>query len=367
MPVNTRYFLPQTKDVGIRAPFNANGKSQIKLELPGYYTELILRVTMAVTPASSVSAATDWESMVIKGLKIKADNSRPFLDLDDGRQLKYYDYFMSGGSLFIPDLPAGGGEKTTLEYQLPIHLGDYYKNRYDVPPDKEVPPSEVICTRDLSNLMFEIAWGSNTDLGTGFTIDADNSYAELTVSYLLLQPGISEAVAFAGRRGGVPGFFQPGTQIQKERNIRTTYSNLGYSCDFLNDFYIKDCLIFATRDDDGKGVLVLKDNLLTKLQLIRKDGRDLYTVGWDELRRKNAVEFGLPSLVSGVTYLNLREILGVGFEGVYVKNAGDLKWKFTIDNVDGSNPGYIIILYRTHDVARARADVRGARPAILGV
>ena len=241
MAVNTKYFLPQTKEVTTQADFVANGQKQIKLELPGYYTELILTVNLNVTPGTEASSATDFDAMVLKLLRIQADNSRPFLDLDDGRFLKYYNYFMAHGALYTPSLPSGGAPAADVVYRYRIHLGDYFTNPYDVPPDKVAPPSEVIATRDLSNLTFTIRWGDNGDLGTGYTIDASKSYAKLTVSYLLLQPGVSEAVAFAPREGffGRVGFWQPGTQIQKERNITTTYSNLGYEANFLNGFWIK--------------------------------------------------------------------------------------------------------------------------------
>lgn len=367
MPIDTRLFLPQTKKVVKQGTFQANGLAQIPLELPGYYTELVLSVTLNLDTGTSVDPATDWDAMIIKSLKIQADNSRPFLQLDDGRELKYYDYFMAHGSLFIPDLPGESQSGVDVTFRYPIHLGDFFRNKYDVPSDKVTPPSEVIATRDLSNLLFEIGWGDANDLGTGFTINS--GYAELMVSYLLLQPGVSEALAFAprGKAVGKVGFWQPGTQVQRERNITTTYANLAYSTNFLNGFWVKDVIIMATRDDAGAGVLVLKDDVVTELRLESKDGRDLYNATWEEQKRANAQNFELPAAVTGVIHLDLREIFGADYEGIYVRNAGDLKWKFTIANVDGSNPGHIIIVYRTHTVAEARADVVGKRPAVFGV
>ena len=126
-------------------------------------------------------------------------------------------------------------------------------------------------------------------------------------------------------------------------------------------------MIFAMRDDGGAGTLVLHDDVVTKFQLITKDGREIYTKSWNEQRLINGQDFQLASQATGCVFVDLRHIFGAGYEGVYVKNAGDLKWKFTIENVDASNPGYIIVVYRTHDVAEARADVIGKRPAIYGV
>lgn len=353
MSVDTSLFYPQTKTVEKKGDVKLNDQDQVELYLPGYHTQEILSVTLDVEGGSNPSPATDWYGKLLDLIRIKADNSPQFLNLSDGRFLYYLDYFMAHGSIYMPSLP-GAGERKNVTFRLPIHYGDYYTRRYDVPKEEEVPPSGVIATRGLQNLMITLGFGDETDLGNDYTIHGGSW--QIRTSYLLLQPDVSELAAFG------PAFWQPLWKVTQERGITTTYPDLSYKANFLDGFYIPDCIIFAAREEAGE--LVLHDDVITDIRLEDKKGNELYSANWDELRTENAQDFELPQEVSGCVFVDLRDQLGAGFEGVFVPNAGDVKWRFTVENVSGTNPGRIIIFHRAHEVAESRADVVGKAPAV---
>jgi len=362
--LDPKIFLSQTRPIITTDPFRANGKSQIRLDLPGYYCEILLEAIfrVAATYEEESHLYPDGISRIMKSLKIQADNSDPFIDLPDpyaGRELWKSDYIRAEGSLALPTMP-GADEEDDIVLRLPIHGGDFYKNRYD--------SSEVIARRELSNLALTVTWGTETDIGIGYTIDADHSYLKATVSYLLLQPGISEQKAFAPKGwypgqivNGVriiPSFWQPGTKEAKFQNINASGT---LTKNFLNGFYLKDVMMLVFDSTN-----VLREDIVTQVKIKTKYGREIFTDTFLNIEAENMRTSHLSSVLTGVLWIDLRDIFSTPRSGVRIADSDDLQWEFEISSTAGvstSTPATIILLYRTHASARARTDIIGKRPA----
>lgn len=363
MKINPALLLGRTKKEVITRPFEANQEiDPIPLTLPGYHTQYLAKVSLYVRAGSTPDPHTDWPGHIIKSLKIEPTNVAPFLELDDGRELYYEDYIRAEGSLYTPDLPEKN-EAKWVKFQLPIHPGDEYREDYDV--------SDVIATRGLTNLSFKMKWGNGDDLGTGYEIEeADDagvkSKVELEICYVVLQPGILETQAFPGRalpgRAPRPSFWQPQWHVHRIRDITSTHDTLSLRENFLNGFFLREVLMMVARKENDD--LVLVDNIVTELQIANKEGKDFLTKDWEGLENDNMRDFRLPAPpLVGVAWIDLKEIFHRTAAGIYLANANDLQWKFTIENVSLTNPGTIILVYRTHDSVPSRTDVKGERPA----
>ncbi len=355
--INPALFLAKTKKVSVTRSFvEDTAVDPINLELPGYYLDVLVKFLLNVTAGSSPSEATDWHAAVIDNLEIEASNMKPYLEHDDGRYLRYENWLKSHGAVNIPDLP-GAGETSNVRWQIHVHPGDNFLDPFDI--------SDVIAKRGLSNLVFKLTWGSEDDLGTGYTINSGT--VELIINYVVLQPGISEQRAFPGiaalpGRVAVPSFWQPQWRIVKFRNINTTYGNLSYEENFLNGFFLRYVLMLVKDSSDA-----LVNNIITEVQITNKEGFEYFDKDFTDILEDNMREYELTSRLTGVALLDLRDIFQRTKAGLYIANAENLKWHFTVENVATATPGEVVLVYLTHFRTPSRADIIGKTPAEFAV
>lgn len=355
--INPALFLAKTKKVSVTRSFVENtAVDPISLELPGYYCDIVVKFLLNITCGSSVSPATDWHAAVIKNLEIEASNAKPYLEHDDGRYLRYENWLRSHGAVNIPDLPDADDEEVDVKWQIHIHPGDKFLDPFDI--------SDVIATRGLSNLVFKLTWGDKDDLGTGYTINSGT--VELVINYVVLQPGISEVRAFPGTalpgRTPLPSFWQPQWRIVKIRNINTTYSNLGFEENFLNGFFLREVLMLV-KDVDGD----LANNIVTEVQITNKEGFEYFDKDFEDILNDNMREYELTGALTGVVLLDLRDIFQKTKAGLYLANAQDLKWHFTIENVATDTGAEVVLVYRTHYRTNSLAKIIGQTPAEFAI
>lgn len=350
--VNPAFLLAKTRRVSVTRKFVAGEDvDPINLELPGYYCDILVKFELNVTAGSSPSAATDWYGKLLKSMKIEATNQKPYLDMDDGRYLRYENVIRSHGSWNAPSLPAANLTQD-VSWQYRIHGGDNFTDEYDI--------SDVIATRGLSNLCFKLRWGTASDLGNNYTINSGK--VKLEIAYAILQPGISEQRAFPGvpapgaRLG--PSFWQPQWRVEKFRNINTEYGSLSYEHDFLSGFFLKEVLMMVLDDTDA-----LRDDILTELTITDREGYVYFDKEWTGHELANMQEFELTAPLVGVAWFNLRDIFQKTRAGIYIANKEELKWHFTIKNVSTEHPATIVLVWRTHFREGARAEIVGKRPA----
>lgn len=358
--IDPKIFLGKEKPIIKTEDFVADGRAQLFLNLPGYYNEVLLKLDLSITGGSSPSADTYPLARLIKALEIKADNSRPFLDLDDpyaGLLLEILDHIMLKGSLSIPSLP-GAGVTATVSYQIPFHCGDFFTEPWDT--------SDVIATRGLSNLVLTVNFGNQDDLGDGYVINSGILSAE--IEYVLLQPGVSEQKAFApkgwypgqlnaaGRRI-VPSFWQPGTKLHIA-DYPTGTATGEKTVDFLNGFWLKDVLILVF---DSTGAL--REDVVSRIKIETKDGIELFNKTFRTIELDNMRNFNYYTPLTGVAYVDLRKVFEVGNAGRKLVNASDVQWKLTLDEANST----VVFMYRIHHPAEALARITGKKPADLAI
>lgn len=360
MRINPALLLGRTKREVITRAFDANNDiDPIPLTLPGYYTRVTAKFFLYVTAGSTPSPDADYPGEIMKSGKIEPTNVAPFYEMDDGRQLYYEDFIRAEGSLYKEALPSAGQSKW-VRWHLPIHFGDEYKEDYDI--------SDIIATRGLSNLAFKMKWGTEDDLGTGYTIAAADangkkSRVELEICYVVLHAGIREIQAFPGMvplpgRVRAPSFWQPHWHVDREPQITATRDSLSFKKKFLNGFFLREAIMMVLDDTD-----TLRDDIVTELQIADKEGKDFFTKELMGLETDNMRDFHLSTPLVGVVWIDFKKIFHKTAAGIYLASADDLNWKFTIENVSVDHPASIVIVYRTHERAPSRSDVVGERPA----
>lgn len=351
--INPALLLAKTKKVAITRKWEAATEiDPIALELPGYYCDMLLKFSLVLDTGSTVSPATDWDAKIVQDLVVKPTNLKPFLELDDARQLKYENFLRAHGALYIPDLPAENLEDQPVAWQYHIHPGDSFLDRYDI--------SDIIATRGLSNLSFSMRWGSDSDLGTGYIIKSGK--VELVISYAVLQPGITELRTFPGMpalagRVAIPSFWQPQWRVVRFPEIKAEYKSLTYEKDFLNGFFLREVLMMFLDKTNA-----FRDDLVTQLQITDKEGYEYFIKDLTELELENMEDFELTSPLVGIAWIDLKKVFQKTRAGLYIAKAEDLKWHFTI-NASETDPATIVLVHRTHFRTGARADVVGQRPA----
>jgi len=349
--INPRLLLARTKKEAITRNFSAGVEiDPIPLELPGYYCDVLLKFLLTLKTGSTVDPATDWDAKVFKNLWIKASNSKPYLDLEDARYLKYLNFLRSHGALHIPELPGVNLEDQEVKFQYRIHPGDNFLDKTDI--------TDVIARRGLNNLALRLTWGDADAPGTGYTITGGK--VEVVTSYVVLQSGIRETQVFPGMalpgRVARPSFFQPQWRVEEFGPVKVK-KTFGYVQNFMNGFLLREVMLMVL-DKNGD----FRDDLVTQIRIANKEGFDFWTKDLEELELENMQEFELSEPLVGIAWINLKDIWQKTRAGVYFASAEDMKWNFTTECTE-DDYAYIVLVYRTHWLTESRADVVGKTPA----
>lgn len=160
--------------------FAASSTKSIDIPKSGYITELNLLFTIRVTAAGSVTANADPIARLINAARLTASGAKNYFDISDGRQWYYWQFFNYEGQISGTSLPTvSTSDDVTLA--LKIHWG--------LDPYVDTDRTIILPSPELQNIKFEIDWGAASDLGTGYTIDASNSKAQISVTELALEAG----------------------------------------------------------------------------------------------------------------------------------------------------------------------------------
>ncbi len=194
--------------------FAPNSTKNIDIPKSGYITELNLLFTIRVTASGNVTANADPIARLINAARLTASGAKNYFDISDGRQWYYWQFFNYEGQISSTALPTANlSDDVTLS--LKIHWG--------LDPYVDTDRTIILPSPELQNIKFEIDWGAASDLGTGYTIDASNSKAQVSVTELALEAGeLRESVW--------PTLLSPRFEA-RELAITSTASNLGKTDD----------------------------------------------------------------------------------------------------------------------------------------
>ena len=330
-------MLNHTYQVTDAVDFSASAAKSIDIPETGYVTEINLLPEIYVTPATSVSANQDALARLIDALKITAAGGKNYFTVDDGRQLLYHAFHQYQGQLLHDALPSAGGSAATVRALLPIHFG---LDPFD-PFDKSV----IVPAAELSNFKLEVTWGSDSDLGTGFTITAGSSQMRAIIRELTLEKGESRDTIWPS------GINVP---LYESRSITpaATASNLGKTDDVPVGSMLHSALIIVL-DSSGDRSDTYVSEIGTKYP---KLALEEYRIdNFYAIKGINRKQFLLPGTVvnqpatwlsdlAGVALFRFSEITGkaIGMD-LTTAMTGDVKLGFTVATANGT----IFVFYKS--------------------
>lgn len=172
-------MLNHTYTITSELTYSSGSDANIDIPETGYITDLVLVADMNITAGTSVTPNEDALLRLIDALKITAAGGKVYYDITDGRQGFYREYIRYQGELIYDTLPSAGSSDSHVRFLLPIHFG---LNPFD-PFDKSV----ILPAAEIDNLKLKITWGTDSSLGTGYTVNS--GHFDVTVRELTLEKG----------------------------------------------------------------------------------------------------------------------------------------------------------------------------------
>jgi len=257
----------------------------------GYITHIDTLLKVVYDTASSVTANEDPFARLIDGMGISTAG-RYYYNVSDGRQALFLGRCQYQDNIRVDSISTTPSQSGIVDYMaIPIHLGVQFYNSSDV--------TVVIPAWELSSLKFEVDWGTNSDLGTGYTIDSSTKMY-LTIKEILLQEGETiEAIMPAGKL--LP------RMTSSEKPVSSAYSNLSLE----EDLPVGDLLSWILLVVYGNTSATRCNNLVTELAI--KFPREATTVfKSDFLPEVSATRrrWALSNDYKGVVFLPLSEVSG---------------------------------------------------------
>ena len=156
-----------------KIPFEANAWKSVKLPAVPCITEIDLRVILKVsTGGNGGTPSAHAPVSIVKNINVSKGGDYPIQA--EGWLLFVKNYYEYGGKIKKDALPTGANATATVEFELIIHPGYHVKRKDD---------DTVALRADDKDTYLNILWGSANDLGSGYSVDASASYAEVTVWY----------------------------------------------------------------------------------------------------------------------------------------------------------------------------------------
>lgn len=300
----------------------ASTKQGIDLPKSGFATQYDLMLKVRAATAATVVANQDGLARLIGGITVSASGGQRFLELTDGRQLYWQNYLKQEGELLEDTLYTTASQTAAangdIYLELLLHWGYDWTNEYD--------PTIPIPTPRLDNPRLDVTWGSNSSLGTGYTIDADNTEISVTVHELALEPGETEAEKFPD------GMISPRIEA-RTKTIDEIAANLGFERNVPVGDILYETLIMQL-DEDGD-----RSNAeLTRMGIkFPKQRRTPWERTWQAMRAATRRKYRIPATLTGVALFPWEEVTRRAV-GVDVKMAqeGDIVMGFTSEVESGS-------------------------------
>jgi len=252
-------------------------------DLPkGVITEIDLRVRLNVSGGSSVSPAADAPYSIIKALNVVRGSD--YLIQTDGYKLFVKGYYEYSGAVKQDTLPAANATKDVV-FELVIHPGYF--------PERKDDTSVVIDNRN-GDVRLQVLWGSESDLGSGYTINGGEIYV---TAWLL---------------GAAPSRIREPSWEIATKTIDRTYSDLGLEVDLPKGKYTPKAIIVVrdsggARSDSVVSELGLKDKRYGGVRIVH---RVLYEQQkYDDMRR-----YTVATPITGVVIFDASEI---GLANIY--------------------------------------------------
>lgn len=312
-------MIQQSFPTSSAIPFVAGTKRGIELPKSGYACQYDLLLKLTVDTAATVVANQDGMARLLDGITVSASGGQRFLDLTDGRQLYWQNILKQEGEIFEDDLSTTASQTGEVQYlEMLLHWGFDWENEFD--------PTIPIPTPRLDNPRLDITWGTASDLGTGYTIDTDNTELQVTVHELALEPGETEAEKFP------EGLISPRIEA-RVKTIDELVSNYGFERNVPVGDVLHETLIMILDDDGDRS-----DSEITGMEIkFPKQRRTPYERAWRQLRAATRRKYRVSTTPVGVTLFPWEEITrrAVGID-MKMSSEGDVVMGFTTAVENGS-------------------------------
>lgn len=307
---------PLSDTIGYVAGTTAN----VDIPKSGYITELNFLFTIRVTAAGGASGKEDPLARLINAARLTASGAKNYFDISDGRQWYYWQFFNYEGQISGDSLPVGTSDDITLA--LKIHWG--------LDPYLDTDRTIILPSPELQNIKMEIDWGDTTDLGTGYTITAANSEAQITITELALEAGELRESVWATMLS--PRF------EAREIPLSATSTNLGKT----DDVPVGDVLYQTTELVLNSSGNRTNTNITEIGVKYPKERRTPFKRKFNEMRAYARTKFRTTSTVSGAFMLPWQVLTdkekGIDLRGAQV---GDVQLGHTV----GTGSGTIHLLH----------------------
>lgn len=313
----------------------------IDVDLSGYVTQIIVSVGLNITAPSGAAAITDGLLKMIRGLKFTASNAKDWYSVRQGIEGFYLAYLKSQGQCFL-DAITGLEDADDRNLQFTIHPGNLFGRQYDV--------TRSIPLRGKSNVEMQITWGTPaTHLGTGWTVDADESDGlSIIVSRVILEPGESEADAFAPL-----DYLMVPRLVPVTYQIDAVYDAFGFSQNIPTGGYVRDIGLLTLDSDEERSRVEVE-----AMRVYKNDGTIPFVRrNWIAYERETRAKLYLPASIAGLSWINLKDISGKDY-GLNMVGASLGDWKLEWTTL--TNDGQIRALYEM-------ADMESVDPTVVGM
>lgn len=291
-----------------RVPYAANSTKSIKIPRDRFIQKIMLRLklvgdTGTVTPAEDAAAGA-----VIKAIRLVANgnDTKFYVSLPDLHYENWYEYGTRPDSYINTT-----NNQTDVEInraQADICFMIDRTNPYELPA--------MLPAHQLSSLELFIDWGTASDLGTGYTIDASNAagVSELEVSLRecdLTSADIRQVSPFMAIK-----------ESAIEKTIDAAYSDYTFAVDLPVGGMLRKTALTAIRAG------VRSDTQVPKYMVKQESPirREILQATWEASQRQDKVEYGIESVLAGHTILDYGTI-GRGGLDLRALKEGDVKFK----------------------------------------
>ena len=301
MPLFHSYTLGDTLD------YTSGALVNIDLPKNGYITRLDCQLESSITPGATVDAHEDALARLIASARVHAAGETYF-DVGDGRDWWYWTYFRHRGQISSTTLPSAGGSATTCRTLFEIHLGfepQRTPNAYLTPDGRlmrtflggRFDTTVVIPTVRLSNPKLEVRWGTNSSLGTGFTVGTTK--ITVTVHEIVLEGDETEDRIWPG------GLLVPRVESTSEP-LDTAHTNRSLRHDVPTQLVLYQTLAYWLNGSD-----VRSDSIVSEMSVEFPPQRETpVDLDWPEARLINRKDTETPADKTGLYLLNWAEVSG---------------------------------------------------------
>ena len=258
-----------------------------KLPTRGYVTryEMLMKLDVS-TGSGGGTPREDALFRFIKSLRIEHPGGRVFYSVPDGRMIKYMNVLDFGGLIREDPLPTDPDVTETIYCKFVLNWG--------LEPSDPFDPTAVIPAGELSELQMTIVFGSDTDLGSGYTING----GEITITARYIS-------------GNTDIVFPDGYNIPVFNSVELDVNEVKGDLQIRDDLPVGNVLrytmIMVTDPNDNR----TNDYISEVGIVIPSERKEPYRIDWMTLNTNIRHDYGLEKEIPGLGVIDYEDLSGL--------------------------------------------------------